>query len=231
MRLHRFYIGEEIGDHKALRLTDESLVHQLRNVFRMTVGGQFILFDNSGFEYQVMIVSFDKNEVQASVISQHEVETPHVRELHLFCSLIKKDKFEWVLEKGTELGVTQFIPLISDRSEKKSFNVARAEKIITEASEQSGRARLPVIAPVTSFDEALTSDFPCFAFHPEGAVFTIEHTHTFSPLGVFIGPEGGWTDREVFLFRKHDIKVSSLGPQILRAETAALAISSLILLQ
>lgn len=231
MRLHRFYIPEPIGDHKALRLTDTNLVHQLRSVFRMTVGGQFIVFDNSGFEYQVMIVSFDKNDVQVSVISKNEVDMPHLRELHLFCSIIKKDKFEWVLEKGTELGVTRFIPLISDRSEKRGFNSDRAEKIIREASEQSGRVRLPEISSVVSFDDTLTTDFPCFAFHPDGDVFTIEHTHTFSPLGVFIGPEGGWTDREIFLFRKNNIEVSSLGPQTLRAETAAVAVASLILLQ
>lgn len=138
---------------------------------------------------------------------------------------------EWVLEKGTELGVSVFVPLVSDRSEKKNLNVERAEKILIESSEQSGRTVVPKLRDVVTFDEAIVEDFPCFAFHPKGDVFTIEHTQNYSPLGIFIGPEGGWSDREIFLFKQNNVRVYSLGEQTLRAETAAVAISSLILLQ
>lgn len=231
MRLHRFYIKEEIGDKESVIIRDPDLVHQLRTVFRFTVGGQIILFDNTGFEYHILISSFEHGEIVGSVVSKKESKNIPPRELHLFCSVIKKDNFEWVLEKGTELGVTRFIPILSDRSEKKNLNIERAEKILIEASEQSGRAVLPEIAPITDLEDSLNQDFPCFAFHPTGDVFTIEHAQNYSPLGIFIGPEGGWTDREIFLFKKNDIRVYSLGSQTLRAETASVAISSLILLQ
>jgi 16S rRNA (uracil1498-N3)-methyltransferase len=231
MRLHRFYVPQEIGKQDSVVIKNPDLFHQLKNVFRFTTGGQVILFDGTGYEYHALIVSFDRGEVSLSVVSRKESKNIPSRELHLYASVIKKDNFEWIIEKGTELGVTRFIPLLSDRSEKKALNTERIEKIMLEASEQSGRSILPTIAPVTPFEETLDVTFPCFAFHPTGEVFTINHTQNHSPLGIFIGPEGGWTEREVFLFKKRKIKVHSLGSQILRAETAAIAISSLILLQ
>ncbi len=231
MRLHRFFVPESILDRDTVVIHNSDLLHQLKNVFRFTVGGQIILFDNSGYDYHALISSFDKGAVTVSIVSKKESENTPSRELYMFFSLIKKDNIEWILEKGTELGVSHFIPIVSDRSEKKGLNVERARKIILEASEQSGRGIVPTLHEITSFDTALQSEFPCFAFDPKGDVFTIEHIHTYSPLGIFIGPEGGWTDRELFLFKKQNIKVHTLGGQILRAETAAIAVSSLILLQ
>lgn len=231
MRVHRFYVTEAIGDKKTLSLEGGDLFHQLKNVFRMQVGAQVIVFDNSGYDYHALISSFEKGEVQLAIVSKKESETTPSREVYLFASIIKKDHFEWILEKCTELGVTHFVPIISDRSEKKNLNMDRAQKIIIEASEQSGRSIIPTVHPITKFEDAITAEFNCFAFHPTGDIFTVNHTHNFSPIGIFIGPEGGWTEREIFLFKKHNIAVHSLGCQILRAETAAVAVSSLILLQ
>ncbi len=231
MRLHRFFVSDSLDGRDTVVIHNSDLLHQLKNVFRFTVGGQIVLFDNSGYDYHALINSFDKGGVTVSVISKKESENTPRRELTLFFSLIKKDNVEWILEKGTELGVSHFVPIVSDRSEKKGFNAERAEKIILEASEQSGRGMIPTLHEVTVFDTILESEFPCFAFDPKGDVFTIEHTHTYSPLGICIGPEGGWTERELFLFKKNNIGVYSLGGQILRAETAAVAVSGLILLQ
>jgi len=231
MRLHRFFISKEIGDSREITIHDSDLEHQLRNVFRFTTGGQVILFDNSGNDFHVLISAFGKGSVTFGIIRKSESKNIPSRELYLYCSILKKDNFEWVLEKGTELGVTKFIPLVSDRSEKKNINYERAEKILKEASEQSGRSTLPVLEKITSLDEVISLDIPLFAFHLDGDVFTIEHTHTFSPLGVLIGPEGGWTEREIHQFKQQSIKVYSMGNTVLRAETAAIAVSSLILLQ
>lgn len=231
MRLHRFYVSNPIGEDRTVILNDSALAHQLKNVFRFTVGGQVILFDNSGIEYRAMIADLQKGSVTFSIVSSREGLADPKREVHLYVSLIKKDKMEWILEKGTELGVSVFIPIVSDRSEKKNLNMERAQRILQESSEQSGRTIIPQLREVATFDEMISQDFPCFAFHPKGDVFTVEHAQNYSPLGIFIGPEGGWSDREVFLFKQNNIRVYSLGEQTLRAETAAVAISSLILLQ
>lgn len=230
MRLHRFFVPEQIGDSDTVIVKDSALTHQLRHVFRFTVGGQVILLDNSGFEYRAMINEFHPSAVTFSIVSKRGSPNIPSRELHLFVSIIKKDKFEWIVEKGTELGVSKFVPIISDRSEKKSLNIERLEKIILEASEQSGKAIRPVITEPIKFEDTLRQEYPCFAFHPTGDVFTIEHAQNYSPLGAFIGPEGGWSDKEIFAFKQNKIKVYSLGNTILRAETAALAVSTLLLL-
>jgi 16S rRNA (uracil1498-N3)-methyltransferase len=230
MRLHRFYVTDQIGNNSEITIRDSGLYNQLKNVFRFTIGGQVILFDNSGNDYHAMIASLRDGNVVFNIIRSEENKNIPFRELHLFVSLPKKDKFEWILEKGTELGVTKFIPIVSDRSEKKSFNFDRAQKIVIESSEQAGRATLPEISEIISFEESLQNNFVCFAFDPKGDTFTIEHAQNFSPLGAYVGPEGGWTEREIFLFKKGNIKVYSLGETVLRAETAAIAVSTLLLL-
>lgn len=231
MRLHRFFVSSPIGKNREVILRDKDLFHQLKHVFRFTIGGQVILFDDSGFDYHAMIASFRPNEVTLSIVSRQENKSEPNREIFLFASLLKKDKFEWILEKGTELGVSHFIPVISLRAEKKSLNYERAKKIIQEATEQSGRSHLPLLHETVFFEDALMQEFPCFAFDQQGDTFTIEHAQKFSPLGLFVGPEGGWADQELFLFKKNNIKIYSLGAPTLRAETASIAVASLILLQ
>src|SRR3990167_5731943 len=220
MRLHRFFVPEQIGDSDTVIVKDSSLTHQLRHVFRFTVGGQVILMDNSGMEYRALINEFLPSSVVFSIASKRESKNIPTREVILFSALVKKDKYEWIVEKGTELGVSHFAPVISDRSEKKDLNVERLQKIIKEASEQSGRATIPTISEPVSLEEALEAEFPCFAFHPVADNFVIEHAQNFSPLGIFIGPEGGWTDKEIFLLKKRGVKIYSLGSLTLRSETA-----------
>ena len=135
-----------------------------------------------------------------------------------------------MLEKGTELGVSYFHPIISERSEKKNINFERAGKIIKEASEQSGRGSLPSIEELIDFKDSLDNNFPSIAFHPAGDKFNKDDFEKEKVVGIFIGPEGGWSDRELEMFKEKEIKILSLGAQILKAETAAIAVSSLFLL-
>src|SRR3989344_5347599 len=121
MRLHRFFIGGQIESRKEISLQDTELFHQLKNVFRYNVGSQIIIFDGSGFEYLANIVSFARGEIALSIMKKEKSFMPE-REVWFFQSLIKKDNFEWVLQKGTELGVSCFVPVISERAEKKKFN-------------------------------------------------------------------------------------------------------------
>lgn len=230
MRLHRFFVSDTIGSKKEITVRDSALAHQLKNVFRFTVGGQVILFDNTGYEYHALIGKLGNSDIVFSIASKRMSKTVPDRELFLFFSIVKKDNSEFILQKGTEVGVSHFVPILSDRSEKKGFNLERAQKIVREAAEQSGRAVIPTVGEIVSFDEAISQEFPRFAFDSKGDVFTPEHAQKHSPLGVFIGPEGGWAEREIFLFKKQGVKVYSLGSATLRAETAAIVASSLILL-
>lgn len=230
MKLHRFFVSQNLLSAEEVVIRDGDLYHQLRNVFRFTVGGQVILLDNTGYEYLAFISSFGKGDVSFSIASKRMGKNIPEKEIYLFCSIVKKDKFEWVLEKGTELGVSHFIPLLSDRSEKKDINEERALKILKEASEQSERSVMPNLEPISSLEDALSREISKICFDPKGQKFVPEAVHTISTLGVFIGPEGGWTEREIFLFKKHKVPIYSLGKGILKTETAVVSSLSLILL-
>jgi 16S rRNA (uracil1498-N3)-methyltransferase len=247
MRLHRFYIKEKIDDpfgeaqgKQVIALSDYDLIHQMKNVFRFNVGTEVLLFDGSGFEYLAVIVLLKNNEAQFQVIEKRDKRVEDGREVTLYASLIKKDNFEWIIQKATELGVTRIVPIISERSEKKALNIERGIKILIEASEQSGRVTLPelqnpqalsdVIQGVTQGDKEVMN---LISIDPEGKPWPtpgVGHPVFKKAVGIFIGPEGGWSDKELGMFKEVGIPIYNIGSQILRAETAAIAITALLLL-
>ena len=230
MRMHRFFIEQEIPESGEIIVADKDLIHQWQKVFRLKTGDRVIIFDGTGSDYVLEFVSLDRNNPVLRIIEKKLNQNIPKKEIHLFQSVIKKDKFEWVLEKGTELGVSYFHPIISKRSEKKSINFERAHKIIKEASEQSGRGDLPHMEELANLEDALNNDFVSIAFHPTGNKFNKNDFEKEKIMGIFIGPEGGWSEKELEIFKEKGVKIFSIGRQILRTETAAVAISSLLLL-
>jgi 16S rRNA (uracil1498-N3)-methyltransferase len=152
---------------------------------------------------------------------------------------LKSDKFELVLQKGVELGVTAFVPFISERCVARKESAAKIErwrKIIQEAAEQSERLILPVLHPTISFDEACRSvKQPALLFWEEEKSTNLKQTLQNPPLkdaavlNLFIGPEGGFPEHEKELAQQHGIAIARLGKRVLRAETAGLAAISAIL--
>jgi 16S rRNA (uracil1498-N3)-methyltransferase len=230
MRLHRFFIEQKIETNNIV-VTGEALIHQWRNVFRMKPGEKVVLFNNSGFEFEAEITRLEKKEAELIIDEKREGAVRPRREATLFMSLIKKDNFEWVVEKATELGITKIVPILATRSEKKNINMDRLQKIAREASEQSGRTILPEIGEIVSFSDALQmAKGTSFMFHLSGTPLVPEGSETNTPVSLFIGPEGGWTDEEIAEATQKGVEVRKLGGGVLRAETAAIAISTLFLL-
>jgi 16S rRNA (uracil1498-N3)-methyltransferase len=158
MRLHRFYIYEPIGSRKVLTVNSPELVNQLRYVLRLKVGEEAILFDGLGSDYKVVIRQFIGTD--QTVFDVHESMCSRfmpMRKTYLFAAVIKKDNFEFIVEKATELGVTDIIPIIAEHSEKKALNEERLIRISIEASEQSGRGDIPEIRPIISLKEAVNA--------------------------------------------------------------------------
>lgn len=231
MKLQRFFIENEIIEGNEVFITDADFVHQVFHVFRKKVGDEIVLLDNTGFEFLAEIVFLNKKEVKVKILNKKKVENICEREIILFASLIKKDKFEWVLEKCTELGVSKFIPIISERSEKKDLNIDRMKKIIKEASEQSERGIMPEICEPITLEESLSDlDYDAVALHLSGEKFESNNLKNVSKLGLFIGPEGGWGENDIIIFEKKNIPLITLGSQVLRAETASVAVISKLLL-
>jgi len=156
------------------------------------------------------------------------------RSIYLCASVIKKDNFELVVQKATELGVRHIIPILSDRTEKKKINMSRLEKIAIEASEQSGRGDVPTIHEAITLGEIFDSGTlpqEKIVLHPDGVIISdyIQNVQQ-SSIACFIGPEGGWGDDEIGFFKSYNVTPVSLGTQILRAETASIAVASVLLL-
>jgi 16S rRNA (uracil1498-N3)-methyltransferase len=225
MKLHRFYVSPEINElTHSIWIHDERLLNQWHKVLRFRQGDQVVLFDGIASDRLYIIVRMEPKGVQLELITEFERKLPN-RHIYLFFSLLKKDKNDWVLQKCTELGVSNFVPLIAKRSEKTGFNIERAEKIVIEAAEQCGRSDIPHIREPTSLDTALNEykDKVQLLVADESPQSLIISQQSDNPIGIFIGPEGGWTEIELELFKDAEVKHLQLGNLTLRAETAAVA--------
>ncbi len=233
MRLHRFYVGTPISEKK-FDISDRELVHQWRSVFRYNVGSQVILFDGSGRDHLAMITSLRSLGATVEIIEEMGDIPKPKKNIWLCLGLIKKDNFELVVQKATELGISHIVPVVCERSEKKNLNMERMQKIVVEASEQSGRGDVPKINDIINFQELLDAEIlpnRAIALDLEGeSMSTILADENLKDLAIFIGPEGGWSPKELEQFATHNIPAVSLGSQVLRAETAAIAAASLLLL-
>lgn len=231
MRLHRFFVAQTISASQNNTVSDQSLAHQLMRVFRLHSGDKAIFFDGLGFEYESEIVSLNRDHVSFHVIEKRLIKLFSDRKVSVVLSLIKKDNFEWAIQKCTELGVSEFIPVISERSEKKGFNTERAKKIAIEACEQSGRGVIPIIHEPMSFKYFLEKEKrTMIAFHTSGKNFDPKNVSDKKDIVVCIGPEGGWSDIEIEAFKKKGAEILEIHAPILRAETAAIAVAALFLL-
>jgi len=235
MRLHRFYIKTAILED-TFDITDRELIHQWKSVFRYNVGSQVVLFDGSGVDYLVMITSLRNLGATVEVVEKKKNKNMPKINLWLCVGIIKKDNFELVVQKVTELGVSHIVPVLCERSEKKNIKLERLKKIVVESSEQSGRGDIPIIHDIIELSELLKTEPSTLpegkiVLHPEGQyIGDFLQTKKLKELAVFVGPEGGWSDREVKEFSENNIQSVFLGSQILRSETAAIAVSSLLLL-
>lgn len=224
MRLHRFYAGGlhtkwgKVELEKEFWVHDERLLNQWIRVLRYRAGDELVLFDDE-VERLYKITKIEvPDSVHLELVTEMKRELP-AKHVYLLWSLLKKDKNDWVLQKATELGVRNFVPVLADRSEKTGFDVERAQKILIEAAEQCGRADIPEIREPITIDEAVSEyqNLPLFICEQaEG-----EPDVSLDKAGVLIGPEGGWSDREKQLFAAADLAHINIAQFTLRAETAA----------
>ncbi len=230
MKLHRFYVADtELTQN--FWLQDGGLYHQWTKVLRFEVGREIVLFNDQSQERLYRIEKFGDNAIHLELITEMESKTPN-KEIYLCFSLLKKDKNDWVLQKCTELGVSHFIPLISERTEKTGFDVERAEKIVIEATEQCGRADIPRIREPISV-EKLIDELSGKVELLVAEQSSLSHSSSINPqssrpMGVLVGPEGGWTDKEKQLFTDKGLKHLALSEFTLRAETACITAASLL---
>lgn len=232
MKLHRFFAGDlhdkygptDLRQH--VWINDPELFNQWSRVLRYKLGDELVLFNGKGEDRLYKIHKIEENSVGLDLVTELEPVYPK-REVYLFWSLLKKDKNEWVLQKCTELGVSHFVPILSERTEKTGFDEERAVKIVTEASEQCGRSDIPRIRELLGLEAALEEYKGKIELfwaeqdpqHPGAPMLSDQ------PCGVFVGPEGGWTDAEKQLLDA-TCKKLNIAQFTLRAETACVTVAT-----
>lgn len=215
--------------------------HQIRDVLRLSVGDNIIILDNTGLEYLVRLSAVERDSVVGDVIEKRPATAEPRTHITLYQSMPAREKFEYILQKCTEVGVCEFVPVISQRSVVRGSagqnRTARWRRIITEAAEQSGRGRLPELRDAVEFDKAVhtIAGFERSIIAAVGAkgagLREVLHCGQVAPvrIALFVGPEGGFTDDEVCLACEKGAVAINLGNRTLRTETAAVVASALIL--
>ncbi len=212
------------------------LAHQIRKVLRMEPGQVVYVLDDQGLIYTVRLEQVRGGEVIGRVVDRKEAGGEPPLRVVLYQALLKGEKMDWVLQKGTEVGVSVFVPVLSRRAVARRRELRpRWERIVREAAEQCGRARVPRLSRVHTWQEALekVAYHPlCVLAHPSPEAMPLRAVLDEEPageVGVFVGPEGGFDEEEVEAAMRRGCRLVSLGPRVLRAETAAIVLTTLIL--
>lgn len=213
--------------------------HQIHDVLRLKPGEILVALDGTGAEYQVELTIVGSKTIRGRVLERDDTKGEPRTELVLYQSLLKADKFEWILQKGTEIGIAEFVPVITQRSVVESVSRAkraRWERIISEAAEQSGRGKIPLLDPVQEYKDVVQDAekrrgialIPWEEERVGDLTSVLAGASAGSPISLFIGPEGGFDAVEIDFAVSRGIHPVTLGPRILRAETASLVAATMI---
>ena len=232
MRTIRIHVDQPLSSGTELALPSQASEHVAR-VLRLTPGDAITLFNGDGSDYPSLISSVGKREVVVLVQAQQPLQNESPLPLTLAQGVARGEKMDLIVQKATELGVVRIVPLLTERSEVK-LDPARAQKrlahwqaVAASACEQSGRARVPEIAPTQTLEAWLRSldsnQALRLALLPEGQLRARDIS--FPPDGglLVVGPEGGLGERDIQALTAAGFKGLVLGPRILRTETAGLA--------
>lgn len=224
MRLHRFISAFDCTQ-TTIEITDPDIVNQMVRVLRLGVGDRLILGDGNANECVCELSDRQKDRVTVSVVERFvNTNDPSVAAI-LYCAILKRENFELVVQKATEIGIAEIVPVITQRTVKLDIKEERLRKIIVEAAEQSGRSRLPILHTALHLDAAFVdakrNDINLFFDLSNTSVDQVDLHHR-QRRGLFVGPEGGWTEEEASAACAAGCHVVSLGALTLRGETAAI---------
>lgn len=241
--MHRFFVSPEVVAASSVTLTGDQ-AHQVRRVLRLQPGAEVALLDGSGWVYRCAVASSDQAGVRLDVLERSQGQGEPSVHIVLHQAALKGDHFNWVLQKGVEVGISAFVPTVCARNvvdDLQAIEVRRDrwERIIREAAEQCGRPLLPELRPAQLLSQSLksTGDAGSLRLIPWegeqstrlGHVLAACNVAAGSRIELFVGPEGGFTGDEIERARRHGVQPVTLGPRVLRAETAGIVAATAIL--
>jgi 16S rRNA (uracil1498-N3)-methyltransferase len=226
--MHRFFTPAGLAADTAELTGPEA--HHLLHVLRLGVGDDVELFDGRGVQAVGQVEAATRQAVRLRIISQPASSRAKTRSLILATAMPKGDRFGWLVEKATELGVERLIPLITQRSVVDA-GVGKLDKVrrtVIEACKQCGRNDLMTIAPPAPWSDVVAREFVVpdrliLVAHPGGDPWSAATPSAMQQTLIAIGPEGGFTDEETELAQRHGARLVHLGANVLRIETAAIA--------
>ncbi len=243
MTRRRFYAPRIAfaADRDAITLSDDQARHA-RDVLRLGRDDEVFVFDGEGREYRCVIADIGSRSMTLTVAEETEAARPESSlDLTLALALLKGEKFDLVVQKATELGVTRLVPLITSRADVRirepqdaGRKAERWQRIALESAKQCGRARLMLVDKPTNLDELFRSITDVhlgvmFTARDGGSVeVAFETKPDFKSVIALVGSEGGWTDDELNQACKHKWQLVTLGGRTLRAETAAIVAATLL---
>ncbi|MGX0307509.1 16S rRNA (uracil1498-N3)-methyltransferase [Staphylococcus warneri] len=236
--LQRYFINQNADESQRFFITNKEDIHHIKNVMRQCEGQQIVTTFNDQNVYTCEIIHIGDQEIEIELIEKQDIDTELPQHITICSGLIKADKYEWMIQKATELGASEFIAVEMQRSivklnsTKASKKLERWQKIIKEAAEQSYRLTIPHISYLSNSKLIcdIINQYDCVlvAYEEEAKHGEISHfkhmLKQFKPQDrvlLIFGPEGGLSDEEVSMLKPHS-QLVGLGPRILRAETAPL---------
>lgn len=243
--MRKFFVKSNQINDNYISIIDEDVNH-IKNVLRLAIGEKIKICDKDNSKnYVSEIVEITNHEVKCIIIEEVEGEAEGNVELHIYQGLPKADKMELILQKGTELGVSKFIPVALKRCIVKLDGkdalkkIERWQKITEVASKQSGRDIVPEVANIETINDICNKindyDLVMLAYELEEnnyiktELLNIKNTKENYKIAIVIGPEGGIDDKEAERLKEAGAKIVSLGKRILRTETVALQVSSIVM--
>lgn len=232
----RFFIDPSQIQDNHIQIVDQDVKH-IRDVLRLEEGAEILICDGQGIDYKCIIKDIGKQFIIATIAEKDFSKTEPQIKATLFQSLIKGDKFEWVIQKAIEIGVYQIIPMTStncvvkvEGTKKMDTKLQRWNKIAESAAKQSGRGIIPKILHPMDYTNAVNlcsqMDLAYIPYEKEDSLSLRTYlerskSEKVKTIGILIGPEGGFTQEEVYEAQTHKIQPVTLGQRILRSETAA----------
>lgn len=231
MEIRRFFVNSEDINGDIVTLRGDEFLHMTK-VLRYKVGYKANILANDGLERSCTVVEVGSNHAALRIDDVKRVDAKYAR-VTLFAGLLKNNKLDLVIQKSVELGVDSVVPFLSANSAEKNFQRKRAEKIALEAAKQCGSAYLSSVDDLIDFDGLLERlsefDLVIAAYEGERHNSIKDLSITAKNVAVIVGPEGGFKEEEIAALRSRGANIVTLGKRILRAETASIVISALLL--
>jgi 16S rRNA (uracil1498-N3)-methyltransferase len=238
--MYRFYCQDADFSKSSVVITDTHEIHHIKDVLRLKKGALVQIFNAKSQQADVIIEQVSEAAIHARVKTVKENEGVQAK-IILACAPPKKGKLEFIIEKCTELGVDEIIPLKTKRTEvvfkedRMKAKISRFEAVAINAAKQSKRTKVPYIHPMTPLPQVLQNLkpdgvhlFPSLHHHPKHIAEVLLKAGKQKPITIFIGPEGDFTPDEVELAIKYGCVPVSLGDTVLKVETAAIAVVALV---